>query len=164
VGFFLVNFSLGEKCILQYTIITAKEKQFNLKRKLKMSLFNKEGKEFKNMISINKDPNVDPTYSYAFPVPKGNKIEMRFAKKIRPIQSLTRMLQGCRLKRNQDYMIDFNDNTDKYEYYFADGRHATMFALMCSTMTQPIKGPGHKFNIQCPHCNQQFGTKDIIWK
>ena len=128
-----------------------------------MSLFNKEGKEFAVMVAVDKDPNQDPTYSHKFPTMVGNKVVERWSTKVRPIKSLTAFLQGCQLKRNKDYMIDYNPKTKKYEYWFDDGQNAFMFSLMCGTMKQTLAGSGHKFDIQCPHCAGIIDSHDISW-
>jgi len=69
-------------------------------------LYNKSGKEFSHKVSIDRDPNVDPTYSHKFPTRdnKGRIVE-RWSTKVRPIKSMTSLLYGMSLKRNQDYMV-----------------------------------------------------------
>lgn len=128
-----------------------------------MTMFNQQGKEFTYKVEIDRDPKIDPTYTHPFPVMIGNKIQERWSTKVRPIKSLTRVLQGVQLKRNKDYMIDFNTKTQKYEYWFEDGQTAMMFSLMAGHMKQLLAPPGQIFNIECPHCRQQFSRQDIIW-
>lgn len=132
-----------------------------------MSLFNKHGVEFQHLVCVNRDPNVDPTYTHPFPTYNQAKqrVETRFARKIRAIKSLTTALQGVRLKRYRDYMIDYNAQTQQYEYWFLDPAMATLFALVAATLTQTFKnGPGHQFDIECPHCKTSFPTSSIIWR
>lgn len=128
-----------------------------------MTMFNKQGTEFNFKVEIDRDPTINPTYSHPFPVLVGNTVQERWSTKVRPIKTLTRMLQGVQLKRNQDYMIDFNIKTDKYEYWFRDGPTAMMFQLMCGHLKQNVSQPGHKFDIECPHCQATFPTEDIKW-
>jgi hypothetical protein len=128
-----------------------------------MSLFNKEGKEFNTMVAVDRDPKQDPTYRHKFPTMVGNKVVERWSQKVRPIKSLTRFLQGCQLKRNQNYMIDFNAKTDKYEYWFDDAQNALMFGLMCGSMKQTLAGSGQKFDIVCPHCAGIIDSHNIHW-
>ena len=128
-----------------------------------MSLFNKEGKEFSTMVAVDRDPNQDPTYRHKFPTMVGNKVVERWSQKVRPIKSLTRFLQGCQLKRNQDCMIDFNAKTNKYEYWFDDGQNALMFSLMCGHMTQTLAGSGHKFAVECDQCKNIMYPEQITW-
>jgi len=129
-----------------------------------MSLFNKTGTEFTHLVCIDRDPNIEPTYSHKFPTRVGQMIVERWSTKVRPIRSLTRILQGVNLKRNQDYMIDYNPKTQQYEYWFQDAKMATLFALVCSTMQQTVSLPGNQFDIECPHCQGQFSTRDIKWR
>jgi hypothetical protein len=131
-----------------------------------MSIFNKHGIEFKHPVQVPLDPNgPPPTYTHSFPViGKRGKVEERWSTKVRPIKDLTRILQGCRLKRNQDYMIEYNEATQMYEYWFLDPRNQLMFAIAASTVKQSHAAQGPKFDIQCPHCLNQFATKDITWK
>ena len=86
-----------------------------------MSQFNKEGLEFTHLVSIDRDPNQDTTYSHKFPTYDfaKHKIVERWSTKVKPIKSLTESLRGIRLKRNKDYMVDYNNQTQKYEYWFA---------------------------------------------
>ena len=128
-----------------------------------MSIFNKEGVEFCHLVCVDRDPNVEPTYSHKFPTLVGNKVVERWGTHVRPIRSLTHALRGVRLMRKKDYMIDYNPRTQQYEYWFLDGQMATLFALVCSSMKQTLSPRGHRFDIVCPHCQQQFDTKDITW-
>jgi hypothetical protein len=134
-----------------------------IKGEAKMSLFNKEGKEFSTMVAVDRDPTVDPTYRHKFvhwETMRRPFAGPRCCAQVRPIKSVTRFLQGCQLKRNQDYMIDFNARTDKYEYWFDDAQNAMMFGLMCGSMTQPLAGIG---DIQCPHCAGVIDSHSIHW-
>ena len=128
-----------------------------------MTMFNKQGTEFTFKVEIDRDPNTDPTYTHSFPVLVGVEVKKRWSTKVRPIKSLTHMLQGVQLKRNQDYMIDFNTKTDKYEYWFRDGPTALMFQLMCGHLRQITSPPGMKFDVECPCCKATFPTEDIKW-
>jgi len=129
-----------------------------------MSLFNKEGKEFSTMVAVDRDPTQAPTYRHKFPTMVGNKVVERWSQKVRPIKSLTAFLQGAQLKRNKDYMVDFNVKTDKYEYWFDDGQNALMFGLMCGHMKQRLSGgTGDHFDIQCPHCSGTIDSHNITW-
>jgi len=128
-----------------------------------MAMFNKEGIQFTYRVEIDRDPNTDPIYTHSFPVLVGNTVQERWTTKVRQIKTLTRMLQGVQLKRNQDYMIDFNDQTQKYEYWFRDGPTAMMFQLMCGHLKQTLNPQGLKFDIECPHCQATFPTEDIKW-
>lgn len=128
-----------------------------------MSRFNKYGTEFTHLVCVNRDPNINPTYSHKFPTLVGVKVVERWSTKVRPIKSLTQALQGVRLKRNQDYMIDFNPKTDQYEYWFLDPAMATLFALVCGTMLQKLNGNNHNFNIECPHCQGHITQNQIKW-
>lgn len=127
--------------------------------------FNKQGKEFKYCVSIDRDPNVDPTYSHKFPTmgPKGIIVE-RWSTKVRPIKSMTTLLHGMNLRRNEDYMIEYCGLTQKYDYYFFDQGHATWFSLVCSGMKQLIQKPNQQFNIVCPHCKNDFPTRNMSWR
>lgn len=129
-----------------------------------MSIFNKQGVEFKHPVSIPRDPNIPPTYSHSFPViGKGGKVEERWSTKVRPIKDMTRILQGCQLKRNHDYMIEYNEATGMFEYWFLDARNQTMFAIAASNLKQTVASQGPKFDIECPHCQGHFGTHQIKW-
>jgi hypothetical protein len=128
-----------------------------------MTIFNKHGVEFKHLVKIPKDPNSPATYTHSFPVQVGNRIEERWSTKVRPIKDLTRILQGCQLKRNQDYMIDYNEGTQMYEYWFLDPRNQLMFAMASSNLKQTTIVNGHKFDIECPHCQTHFATTQIKW-
>ena len=129
-----------------------------------MSIFNKHGVEFTHLVCVDRDPNVNPTYSHKFPTMVGVKVVERWSTKVRPIKSLTNALQGVSLKRYRDYMIDYNPKTEQYEYWFLDSQMATLFALVCSTMLQTVSASGHRFDIECPHCHTTFDTKNITWK
>lgn len=128
-------------------------------------LYNKQGKTFPHKVSINHNPNIDPTYTHKFPVigPKGT-IEERWSTKVRPIKSLTTLLRGMTLKRNEDYMIEYDGVSKTYDYYFHDYGHATWFSLVCSGMQQALNIPGRKFNVICPHCNKDFPTSNMRWR
>ena len=128
-----------------------------------MSIFNKTGTEFTHLVCVARDPTVDPTYSHKFPTLVGTKVVERWSTKVRPIKSLTAALHGVRLKRNHDYMVDFNAKTQQYEYWFLDPAMATLFALVCSTCLQTLSASGHSFKIECPHCAGHFATQDIKW-
>lgn len=130
-----------------------------------MSIFNKQGVEFKHPVRIPRDPNgPPPTYSHSFPViGKRGKVEERWSTKVRPIKDMTRILQGCQLKRNQDYMIEYNEATQMFEYWFLDPRNQTMFAIAASNLKQTVASQGPKFDIECPHCQGHFGTHQIKW-
>ena len=128
-----------------------------------MSVFNKAGVEFKHLVRVNRDPNVDPTYSHKFPTLVGNKVVERWGTHVRPIRSLTHALRGVRLMRNKDYVIEYSAALQQYEYWFLEGQMATLFALVCGSMLQTQSPKGHRFDIVCPHCQQQFDTQQITW-
>lgn len=128
-----------------------------------MSLFNKQGIEFTHLVCVDRDPQTEPTYSHSFPTLVGTQVVERWSTKVRPIKSLTNALRGVRLMRDKDYMIDYNAKTQQYEYWFLEGAMATLFALVCGTMKQTVSAPGHKFDIECPHCHQAFTQEQIIW-
>tara|TARA_R110000764_G_C10688618_1_gene343460 strand:+ start:67 stop:459 length:393 start_codon:yes stop_codon:yes gene_type:complete len=130
-----------------------------------MSKFNKDGVEFTHKVSVPKDPNTDPTYSHTFPVAVApGVIEERWSTKVRPIKDLTKCLQGYHLKRNIDYMIDYDGITQEYEYWFLCDDNAFWFKLTAGHMMQSHSAKGKTFRIECPCCNQVFDKKDIIWK
>ena len=125
-------------------------------------MFNKKGVEFTNLVTIPRDPNgPPPTYSHKFPVVVGNKVKERWSTKVRPMKDMTRLLNGCKLKRNIDYMVAYNGKD--YEYWFNNANHSLMFAIITSGMKQSISVPNHKFNVVCPHCSTQFPTEEITW-
>jgi len=128
-----------------------------------MSMFNKHGVEFTNLVCVDRDPTISPTYTHPFPALRGNRIIELWSTKVRPIKTLTAALRGVRLMRDVDYMIDYNAGTQKYEYWFLEGANATLFALMCGSMTQTVSAPGHKFDIVCPHCSGVFAKENITW-
>jgi hypothetical protein len=127
-----------------------------------MSMFNKKGVEFTNLVKVPLDPNSPPpTYSHKFPVVVGNKVTERWSTKVRPMKDMTRLLSGCKLKRNIDYMVGFNGKD--YEYWFHNSNHALMFAIITSGMIQSFSTSKRKFDIMCPHCNTPFPTEKITW-
>jgi hypothetical protein len=127
-------------------------------------LYNKSGKQFVHRVSIDRDPTVDPTYTHKFPViGRNGMVEERWSTKVRPIKSLTALLRGMTLKRNEDYMIEYNGMTEQYDYYFADLGHATWFTLVCGGMKQVVSQPGKQFNIVCPCCHKDFPTNQVTW-
>lgn len=130
----------------------------------KTSMFNKQGTEFTHLVTVARDPNGPPaTYTHSFPVlGKGGRVEERWSTKVRPIKDMTRVLSGARLKRNQDYMVDYNGK--EYEYWFLDAKWAMMFQIAASGLTQTLVSKNHKFDIECPHCHNNFTTEQIIWK
>ena len=128
-----------------------------------MSMFNKEGKEFKHLVTVAKAKGVEPTFSYKFPVLVGGAVEERWAKKVRPIKTLTSYLRGVNLKLRQDYMVDFNDKTGLYEYWFDNKGNAMIFALTVSHMQQQTAGKGYPFRICCPKCNHKIQRQEIEW-
>jgi hypothetical protein len=129
-----------------------------------MSLFNKDGKEFTHLATIQPDPKTPTTYSHKFPTLVGNKVVERWSTKVRPIKDLTHLLRGCQLKRNQDYMVDYNAKTGLYEYWFEDSRHCLMFVLASNSVLQTRRvGNGHQFSIECPHCALHIHPHDIKW-
>ena len=129
-----------------------------------MSMFNKEGKEFTHLATVQPDPKTPTTYSHKFPTLVGTKVVERWSTKVRPIKDLTYLLRGCRLKRNQDYMVDYNSKTNLYEYWFDNSANCLMFILASSTVLQSRRvGPGHKFDIECPHCANHIPPSDIKW-
>ena len=128
-----------------------------------MSIFNKQGVEFKHLVEVPKAKGVEPTFSYKFPTLVGATVKERWARKVRPIQSLTRYLQGVNLKTRKDYMVDFNDKTGKYEYWFLDGNNATLFALTVGHMAQQASKKKHAFKICCPSCGYKIARSQIEW-
>ena len=129
-----------------------------------MSKFNKDGLEFKNLVSVDRDPNQDPTYTHKYParLPNG-QVDERWSTKVRPLKPLTHYLQGMSLRRFKDYIVDFNPVTDKYEYWFVDPKVQLMFALACGHLLQGFQAPGQTFDVECPHCQQTFPRQDIKW-
>ena len=130
----------------------------------KKARYNKHGDKFEHCVTIAPQPGQpDPTYSYKFPTLEGNQVVEKWAKKVRPIQDLTRYLQGCGLKRFRDYLIDFNGQD--YEYWFRDSRVALLFSLRCSFMKQTRQHAGsHRFKIECPDCHKHIDQEDIEWR
>lgn len=130
-----------------------------------MSKFNKDGIEFKHLVQIAKDPNgPPPTYSHSFPVVgKRGKVEERWSTKVRPIKDMTRILQGNKLRRHHDYVIDYNEATQLYEYWFLDSRHAMLFQIAAGNLTQSLSAPQNHFSLECPHCQGVIQTKDFKW-
>jgi len=130
-----------------------------------MAIFNKKGDEFKHLVTVPKDPNTEPTYTHPFPVAVApNRVEERWSTKVRPIKDLTKCLQGYNLKRNIDYMVDYNAVSRQYEYWFMNDDDAFWFKLTAGHMTQSFAPKGPVFQIECPCCNQVFDKKDIIWR
>ena len=127
-----------------------------------MSIFNKAGKEFTELVTIPPQPGQPTTYTHKFPVKVGNTVEERWSTKVRPIRDLTNILRGCQLKRNQDYMVNFNGK--EYEYWFENSKHALMFQIAASTLKQTVSPKGDKFDIECPHCQKVFATDQITWR
>lgn len=130
-----------------------------------MSMFNKQGKEFTYLATVAPDPNSPTTYSHKFPTVGANgKVVERWSTKVRPIKDLTHLLRGCRLKRNEDYMVDYNAKTGLYEYWFEHSKHCLMFQLASSQVLQSRRqGSGQQFNIECPHCAKHIHPHDITW-
>ena len=129
-----------------------------------MSMFNKQGKEFANLATVQPDPNTPTTYSHKFPTLVGNKVVERWSTKVRPIKDLTHLLRGCQLKRNQDYMVDYNAKTGMYEYWFERSSHCLMFQIASASVLQSRSmGNGHQFNIECPHCAKHIHSHNIKW-
>lgn len=129
-----------------------------------MAIFNKQGVQFSYLVSLPRDPNVDPTYSHKFParLPSGKVVE-RWARKVRPIKDMTRILQGNNLKRNIDYMIEYNGINEHYEYWFKDAMDAATFKLSSVGVAQKLSLPGYNFKIECPCCKQTFERTEIKW-
>jgi hypothetical protein len=129
-----------------------------------MTIFNKQGVEFTHPICVPEDPNFEPTYRFKFPTIQGGRVVERWARKVRPIKDLTAVLRGCNLTRYKDYMVEYADvKAGHYTYWFLDSRHATMFALIASTLTQTTNPKGPQFGIVCPHCQSAFPTDQITW-
>ena len=122
----------------------------------KKAIYNTSGTKFSHCIRVPKDPNQDATYSFKFPVLTHKGVEERWGTKVRPIRSLTAYLQGCSLKRYQDYMVQYDALTKHYEYYFREAKYATLFAITCATMLQKTARKGYPFKIECPNCQHQF--------
>jgi hypothetical protein len=132
-------------------------------KEIQMSLYNKKGTHFDLLVKVPKDPSTDPTYSYKFPTLIGGQVVEKWARKVRPINDLTKYLQGCSLKRYVDYMVDFNTSTLNYEYWFNDPQYQLMFSLYVGGMKQSTKGKGYAFSISCPHCQAKIKRPDIEW-
>lgn len=127
-----------------------------------MSIFNKHGVEFTYLVKIPRDPNTIPTYRHPFPALNHKQIiEIRYSTKVRPIKDLTRLLNGAKLKKYVDYMIDYNNGF--YEYWFLTPQHQLFFSIITSGMTQSVHQPNTQFDILCPHCANTFPTQDITW-
>mgnify|MGYP003115135604 FL=1 len=125
------------------------------------AIYNSKGKRFAHCVKVPRDPNTKPTYSFKFPVLIGTAVEERWGTKVRPIKSLTAYLKGCSLKKYEDYMVGYNVASKHYEYWFAQGKYATLFAIRCAMMQQSVRGKGYPFNIECPQCQHQF--RHIKW-
>lgn len=128
-----------------------------------MAVFNKKGDKFDHVVTVPRDPNVSPTYSHKFPVRVGNIVEERWASKIRPIKDMTRVLQANHLKRNIDYMVDYNGVKQEYEYWFKDDVEAAMFKIASANMCQKLQLPGAKFKVKCPCCKKTYNKSQIEW-
>lgn len=128
-----------------------------------MSIFNKAGDEFTHIVTLPRDPNVEPIYRHTFPAQVGNKVVERWSTKVRPIKDMTYMLRACRLLRNKDYMVDYNGVNKVYEYWFKQKSHAVQFKLMVGNSPQQISTGGTKFKIKCPCCSNTFNTDEIEW-
>ena len=122
----------------------------------KKAIYNTSGTKFSHCVRVPKDPKMDATYSFKFPVLTHKGVETRWGTKVRPIKSLTTYLQGCSLKRYQDYMVQYDNLSKHYEYWFKDPRMALLFSLRCSYMKQKTAGKGYPFKIECPNCQHQF--------
>lgn len=125
-------------------------------------MFNKNGDEFTHCVKVAKDPSVEPTYSYKFPARQNNgTVKELWAQKIRPIKDLTTLLRGVQLKRNIDYMLEYN--APYYEYWFKQAKHATLFSLIVPQTGQSLASSNGHFDIECPHCAGLFPTTQIKW-
>ena len=129
-----------------------------------MALYNKAGTEFAHMVAVDRPQGHAPTYTHSFPVAVGTRVEERWSTKARPIKSMTRYLQGCALKRYVDYMVDFNAKTNKFEYWFAQGKHATLFQLAVSNLQQEYASAKPKLTAVCPCCQHRMNSWEIEWE
>jgi hypothetical protein len=77
---------------------------------------------------------------------------------------MTRYLQGCALKRFQDYMVEYNKETGKFDYWFKEGKHATLFALAVGTMAQEVRAPNVPLTACCPACGHKMQRWEIKWE
>tara|TARA_R110000823_G_C15655585_1_gene471461 strand:+ start:110 stop:508 length:399 start_codon:yes stop_codon:yes gene_type:complete len=124
------------------------------------AVYNKQGTRFGHCVAVARDPNTDPTYSYKFPVVRNGHVKELWARKVRPIPSMTRYLHGCSLKRYRDYVVQYDRG--QYQYWFRKGKYATLFAIAVSgVLATPVKG--HRFQIECPHCHGKFDRQQIVW-
>ena len=126
-----------------------------------MSIFTKDGTELKHLVTVPPSPTVEPIYNYQFPKPQANgTVKMLWARAVRPIQDMTRMLRGLNVRRYRDYAIEFAGGN--YQYWFKDAQVATMFALFVANQTHPGTGPKGYAALKCvcPQCNHAFKPKD----
>ena len=129
-----------------------------------MSVFNKQGDEFANLVEVVRPKDHTPTYSHSFPVAVGNRVEERWSTKARPIKSMTKYLQGCALKRYKDYMVDYNPRSSKFEYWFKESKYALLFQLAVSNLEQEYTDQKPRLTAVCPSCNHKMNSWDIDWE
>jgi len=129
----------------------------------KIGVHNKEGQLFDLRVNVPKDPNTTPTYSYKFPSMVGTKLVEKWACKVRPPKDLTRYLSGCNLKRYKDYIVEYNQQSQNYEYWFQDPHYQLMFSLAVAGMKQSTTSKGYPFKIVCPCCNTTIKNEEIEW-
>jgi|DEB0MinimDraft_10_1074344.scaffolds.fasta_scaffold131433_1 hypothetical protein len=130
-----------------------------------MTVFNKQGTEFTHRVGVDCPSTHTPTYTHSFPVAVApGVVEERWSTKARPLKSMTKYLQGCDLKRNKDYMVEFNPRTNQFDYWFLEGKYATLFGLMVANKTQEYKLPNQRLHARCPHCAGKFESYEIEWE
>lgn len=129
-----------------------------------MAVFNKQGDKFEHLVKIDCPKDHSPTYSYKFPTVVGTKVINRWACKVRPIKSMTKYLQGCELKRYIDYIVDFDNKTNQFQYWFKEGQYATLFALRVSGMQQEYGTKKPQLHACCSNCGHTVPRHEIEWK
>ena len=129
-----------------------------------MAIYNKKGTEFTHLVEVDKPKGHSPTYTHSFPVAVGNRVEERWSTKARPIKSMTRYLQGCALKRYQDYMVEYSPSKAKFQYWFVQGKHATLFQLAVSSLEQEYATAKPRLTAKCPSCNHRMNSWEIEWE
>lgn len=129
-----------------------------------MTRFNRQGHECAHPVRVPRDPTVQPTFSHPFPVRTARGIEERWAHRVRPIPDMTRILSGARLRRDQDYLIEYDAPAGEYIYWFRDSRWALMFQLAAVGRTCLPRQPQQAIHVRCPECDHQFhpGTGDWV--
>lgn len=128
-------------------------------------IYNKQGTRFGELVEIpyDEDSKTPPTYSHKFPVALPNGVvDERWSTKARPIKDLTHLLQGMKLRRYEDYMIDYDGVKKVYQYYFRDPKHALVFNLTASNIKQTV-ADSKQLKIVCEACGNHIDNHNIKW-